>query len=217
MNTYKLAIFDLDGTILNTLEDLADSVNWMLEQYGYPLRTIAEVRQMVGNGLWKLVCRALPEGTPEEKVQEAFEAFTPHYQAYCNVKTGPYAGITEVIRHLREAGYRTAVNTNKKAAQTAVLMEAYFPGLFDEILGEGIGFEKKPSPEAVFHILEKLQIAPADAVYIGDSDVDLETAVNAGLDPVIVSWGFRDKDYMEQKGAKVIVDTMQELEALLLQ
>lgn len=216
MNTYKLAVFDLDGTILNTLEDLADSVNWMLEKFGYPVHTYAEVRQMVGNGLWKLVERALPAGSSEKQIQEAFDAFTPHYQEFCNVKTGPYAGIPELVKKLREAGYLTAVNTNKKAAQTEVLMEAYFPGLFDEILGEGIGFEKKPSPEAVFHILKKLAIQPEEAVYIGDSDVDLQTARNAGLDPIIVSWGFRDRDYMVAKGATVIADTMEELENLLI-
>lgn len=216
MTAYKLAIFDLDGTILNTLDDLADSVNWMLMTYGYPERKKEDIQQMVGNGLWKLVQRACPEGTPDEELQVPFEEFQKHYQEFCNVKTAPYDGIVELVKKLKDAGYKTAVNTNKKAPQTALLMDVYFPGLFDEILAEGIGFGKKPSPEAVFHILEELQIDAKDAVYIGDSHVDMQTAMNAGVDPVIVSWGFKGRAFMEEQGAPVIVDTVEELEKLLL-
>lgn len=212
---YQLAIFDLDGTILDTLEDLTDATNYALTQCGYPPRTIDQVRSFVGNGIRNLIRRALPEGTEEMEIDRVHGIFAAYYIAHCAEKTHAYAGIPELLQTLRNAGMRTAVLSNKADFAVQPLMQRYFDGLFDIAFGERAGVPRKPSPEAVHEILERLGIAQSAAVYIGDSDVDVKTAENAGLSCVCVDWGFRDRAQLQAAGATCIVSSPEELLAML--
>lgn len=208
---YKLVIFDMDGTILNTLEDLADSINYALSANGYAGRTLDEVRCFVGNGIRKLVERAVPEGTGEAEKERVYESFTAHYKVHCADKTRPYDGIVELLKSLREAGCMTAVVSNKADYGVQILCDDYFPGLFDAAVGERPGICRKPSPDSVNEVLAKLDVSRGQAVYVGDSDVDVETAKNAGLACIAVEWGFRDRNFLLAHGADVIVSEPHEV------
>ena len=212
---YKLVIFDLDGTILNTLEDLADSLNAVFRMHALPERTIDEVRRFVGNGIRNLIIRAVPEGSGEEIIEKAYQDFVVYYKAHCAEKTAPYAGIPKLLSELKAAGYKTAVVSNKGDFAVQELCVQYFPGMFDMAAGEKEGVRRKPAPDAVNHVLKTLGIAREDAVYVGDSDVDIATAQNSEMDAVIVDWGFRDRAFLMEHGAKVIVSTPEELMTLL--
>ncbi len=214
---YPLAIFDMDGTILDTLEDLQDSLNYALAQHGYPVRSYVQVRRAVGNGIRTLIVRSLPDGTEEATIEAVFQTFMPHYQAHCADKTRPYAGINEVILHLRRSGVLCAVLSNKADAAVQSLCASYFPDCFDLAAGERPGIPRKPAPDAVHSLLETLHIPPEGAVYIGDSEVDFATAQNAGVDCIMVTWGFRDRPELEALGAEVFVDTPKALLPLLLE
>lgn len=198
---YKAFIFDLDGTILNTLDDLADSLNHILRQFGYPERSLSEVRSFVGNGLHKLIERAVPEGTTPNEVDAVFAEHVPYYEAHCMEKTRPYDGMVELIQELRERGAKTAVVSNKKDEAVQILVNEMFPECFDVVLGERDGMARKPAPDMVVYTLRELGVSEKEAVYIGDSDVDIATADNSGLDKILVTWGFRDREYLEEKGA----------------
>lgn len=208
---YKLAIFDLDGTILNTLEDLADATNYALTQHGYPRRTFEEVRRFVGNGIRKLIERAVPSGTTVEDTDRVHETFTAYYQQHCADKTRPYEGILELLQRLRAAGCLTAVVSNKADAAVQPLCHHYYEGLFDYAVGEREGIRRKPAPDAVQEVLRRLQTDVSEAVYIGDSEVDIQTARNAGMDSIIVTWGFRDREYLESQGGRRFVDKPEEI------
>ncbi len=213
---YQLAIFDLDGTILNTLEDLYASTNFALKQFGYPPRTMEEVRRFVGNGIRKLVERAVPPGVPEDMVTAVYRRFMEHYSAHCSDHTRAYEGIPALLQTLRQAGVKTAISSNKSDSAVQRLRDQYFPGLFDAAAGEKTGVPKKPAPDSVEKLLKELCIRKEDAVYIGDSEVDIQTAKNAGLDGLIVSWGFRDRDDLKAMGAEEIFNTPEELLERLL-
>lgn len=213
---YQAAIFDLDGTILNTLEDLTDSINFALQKNGYPQRTIEEVRRFVGNGIGKLAQRAVPAGTGAEQTKQVLDDFKEYYGKHCADKTLPYEGITDLLKELRASGCRIAVVSNKADFAVQTLCKDYFPDLFDVAVGEREGIRRKPSPDALFEILDKLGIHKEQAVYIGDSEVDIETAANAGMDCLSVDWGFRSTDFLKQQGAKKIVSTMKELQDCIL-
>ncbi len=208
---YQLAIFDLDGTILYTLQDLTNSTNYALRKSGCPERTLDEVRRFVGNGILNLIRRAVPENSSEELINIVFEDFKAHYKENCAVTTRAYDGIEELISHLREMGMKTAVVSNKADFAVQELCEKYFRGLFDTCVGERKNVKRKPSPDSVNEILSLLAVKRENAVYIGDSDVDIKTANNAGIDCISVSWGFRDTKLLQENGAKIIVDNMQEL------
>ena len=201
---YKLAIFDLDGTILDTLDDLADSLNYALEKSGFPCRTRDEVRRFVGNGIRKLIERGIPCGTNADDAERVYNDFTEHYKEHCADKTKPYENIPELLKKLRENGVKTAVVSNKADYAVQNLCAQYFDGLFDITVGERDGVRKKPAPDAVNAVLEKLGIERKKAIYIGDSDVDIETAQNSGIDCIAVEWGFRDKVLLAQCGAKIM-------------
>lgn len=201
----KLAIFDMDGTILDTLEDLKNSLNFALDKNGFPTRTLDEVRRFVGNGIGKLIERGTPDGCTEEMRERVRADFFPHYAAHCNDHTRPYEGIPEVIAALRKAGYLTAVVSNKADFAVQELCKIWFDGLFDAAVGEREGLQRKPAPDSVFEVCRKLGIPVSDAVYIGDSEVDLQTARNAGMDVISVEWGFRDAAYLRAHGADRIV------------
>ena len=202
---YKLAVFDMDGTILDTLEDLKDSTNFALEKCGYPTRSYDEVRRFVGNGIRKLIERAVPEGLTTEQIDRVHEVFTEHYKVHCADTTKAYDGIKPLLEKLRASGVKTAVVSNKADYGVQELCREYFDGLFDYAVGEREGIRRKPAPDAVNEALRVLGIDKSEAVYIGDSDVDFETAKNAELPCISVLWGFRDEEFLREKGATLFV------------
>ena len=208
---YNTVIFDLDGTILNTLEDLADSVNYALGSFGYPLRSIDEVREFVGNGIKKLIERAVPCGTDEQHTDKVLDVFKQHYGQNSDIKTKAYDGICEMISNLKKAGIKTAVVTNKAHFAAVPLCKKYFDGLIDVTIGEREGVRKKPYPDSVFEALEQLGASKQNTIYVGDSDVDINTAKNAGVDCVCVDWGFRSREFLIKSGATSIVSDAQSL------
>lgn len=212
----KLVIFDMDGTILDTLQDLCDAMNYCLDKYGMPLRKIDEIRRFVGNGLGKLVERACVEGTSRELLDEILECLKKYYLVHCYDKTKPYEGIIDLIKEIREKGYKTAVVSNKAHDAVLELNDKFFEGLFDEAYGECEGIERKPAPDLVNMVLDSLKIDAKDAVYIGDSEVDLLTAKNSNMDCIAVTWGFRDKDLLIENGATNIADTTLDVMKILL-
>ena len=201
------AVFDMDGTILNTLEDLMDSTNFALKNNGLKERSLEEIRFFVGNGIQKLIERAVPQGTSKEVFEKVFADFKSHYKIHCADKTSYYDGIPSVIQTLR----KMAVVSNKADFAVQELVEVYFKGLFDVALGEKTGVSKKPSPDMVNAALSVLGVEKEAAFYIGDSDVDFETAKNSSLDFIGVSWGFRGRKFLENLGAKNIIDSPEEL------
>ena len=213
---YKLAIFDLDGTILDTLDDLTDSLNHVLAEHCYCLHTKEEVRGFVGNGIHKLIERAVPAGTSPNDIENVYNEFSAYYKIHCTDKTKPYEGIEDMLTKIRGAGYKTAVVSNKADFAVQALCNVYFEGLFDLVRGEQKGTPKKPSPEAVNAIMEKLNMPQAETVYIGDSEVDILTAANAGVDCLSVVWGFKDREFLIKNGASIIVDDASELADILL-
>lgn len=208
---YTTVIFDLDGTILNTLDDLAASVNFALERCGYPLRTTDEVRQFVGNGIGKLMERSAPAGTGKEELANFHRVFTDHYKVHCADKTCPYDGIKELIVKLRSLGCKTAVVSNKADYAVKSLCKDYFPDMLDVAIGEREGIRRKPCPDSVNEVMELLGADSATTLYVGDSDVDVETAANAGVDCAAVTWGFRSREFLVQHGAVTIADSVDEL------
>lgn len=214
---YQLAIFDMDGTILDTLEDLKDSTNYVLTYFGMPERTLEEVRCFVGNGIRKLLERAAVEGTTAEKIDEMFQVFSAYYKDHSAIKTKPYEGIITCIEKLRQGGVKTAVVSNKADFAVQILCKDYFPGLFDIAVGERDGLQRKPAPDSVNLVLDALGIQRAQAVYIGDSEVDLQTARNSSLDVIPVSWGFRDEKFLREQGADLVVDQVEDILKLILE
>lgn len=208
---YHTAIFDLDGTLLDTLQDLADSTNYALALHQMPTRTVEEVRRFVGNGVGLLIHRAVPEGTDEALENQVLADFRAHYLINMEHKTAPYPGVLELLDQLRAAGVRTAVVSNKFDGAVKGLCQAYFGDRVEVAIGESQGVARKPAPDTVFRALAELGVSSEGAVYIGDSDVDIQTAHNSGLPCISVSWGFRDRDVLEQAGAACICDTVDAL------
>ena len=208
---YKLAVFDMDGTILDTLEDLKNSLNYALTANHMPERTLDEVRRFVGNGIGKLIERGVPDGSTPKQIADVQAAFFPHYTLHCNDHTRPYEGIPELIGALRNAGYLTAVVSNKADFAVQDLCKIWFNGLFDAAVGEREGLRRKPAPDSVFEVCRLLNVSVEDAVYIGDSEVDFQTAQNAQMDVISVDWGFRDASFLRSIGADKIVSTPTEL------
>ena len=190
---YDLVIFDLDGTLLNTLEDLAAATNAALAEFGFPTHGIDEVRRYIGGGVARLMHRAVPEGTNEVIERQTLARFKSIYMAHVNERTAPYPGIPELLDALRLSGIRTAVNSNKVDRATQLLAAAHFPGKFDMVLGDRDGLPKKPAPDGARRIMAALGIAPERTLYVGDGDADILTAENAGIDGAWVSWGYRTR------------------------
>ena len=200
---YQTYIFDLDGTLLDTLGDLAASVNYALRTHGMPEHSIDDVRRFVGNGVRKLMQRAVPGGDANPDFEAAFATFRQHYMAHSLDTTLPYEGIPETLAALRQQGCRIAVVSNKMMAATQELCQHFFPDTVEVAIGENeaAGIRKKPAPDTVLAALQQLGVGKESAVYVGDSDVDIETAHNAGLPCISVLWGFRDRDFLLQHGA----------------
>lgn len=213
---YKLAMFDMDGTVLDTLQDLTDATNAVMTMHGFPTHPIEEVRRFVGNGARKLIECAVPVGTDDAKISAVLEDFKVYYGEHNADATKPYAGVSETIRALRAAGVRTAVVSNKPDFAVKELARQYFPGLFEFAVGEREGVRKKPAPDSVLEVMNAFDCVAAEAVYIGDSDVDVQTAGNAGVDGIFVDWGFRSVECLREQGAKVIVSDPAEITKLIL-
>lgn len=208
---YRAAVFDLDGTLLNTLADLADSGNELLASYGMAPHPEPAFRYFVGNGSRKLMERILPGKSPEQ-IDEALARYKAIYEKHLTAKTTPYAGITETLSALKARGVRMAVCTNKHISAAEALIRKYFPAdTFDTFEGDRPGVPRKPDPAHVRIVLEKMGVRPEETVYLGDSGVDMQTAVNAGTLPVGVLWGFREKDELMENGAQILLSKPPEL------
>lgn len=208
---YDAAIFDMDGTILNTLDDLAASTNAALGCFGLPERTTDEVRRFVGNGIERLIKRACPPRSDERLLKAVYDEFCAHYQAHDSVRTAPYPGIMETLDELAEHGVGLAVVSNKGDFAVQDLARRFFPGVFGFAVGEREHIRRKPAPDSVFAALEALGVSPERAVYVGDSEVDVQTAAAAGIPCISCTWGFRGVDELVSVGATTFVDAPSEL------
>lgn len=209
----KAVIFDLDGTLLNTLDDLADSTNYALSRFGYPTRTIEEVRQFVGNGVAKLIERAIPEGKNNPNFEKCLAIFKENYAQNMYNKTAPYNGIIEMLSNLKLKGIKIAVVSNKFDLAVKELCKKYFEEFIDFAAGENEaqGIRKKPAPDTVISVLNEFNFAPEDAVYVGDSDVDIMTAKNSKMLCISVTWGFRDEKFLLENGATILINAPSEI------
>lgn len=214
---YDAVIFDLDGTLLDTLADLTNSANAVLRQYGMAQRSREEIRSFVGNGIRRLICRMVPGGEDCPELEQVYDGFCEYYKEHCMEETEPYPGVPALLDWLQKQGYRTAIVSNKADFAVKKLRDVYFGDLIDTAIGEKPGCRRKPAPDSVEQALAYLGVARERAVYIGDSDVDIETAANAGTDCIAVSWGFRSREFLIGHGAQPerIAANVNELKALL--
>ena len=213
---YKTAIFDLDGTILDTLDDLADAVNFTLSAHGYPTRRLEEIRRFVGNGIRSLISLSLPSGEETPDFETILADFRVYYAANAQVKTAPYAGMRELLAHLREAGVRVAVVSNKFEAAVQSLCRDFFGDLVEVAVGDIPNRARKPAPDGVYAALAALGEEKENAVLIGDAETDVQTARAAGIPCISVLWGFRDRARLTEVGASCFAETVGELEKMLL-
>ena len=213
---YKAVLFDMDGTVLDTLDDLADSVNRSLQEFGLPEVSRFQVGQSLGNGAKYLIRHCLPEGSDEALCERVLSFYKPWYDAHCRIKTKPYDGILQLMETLRADGVSQAIISNKPDSAVQELAEAFFPGLMDVVIGESPAVKRKPSPDTVLAAARQMGLMASDCVYIGDTEVDLETARNAGMDCIPVSWGFRTEEQLRAAGAEEIIRSPEELKKKLL-
>lgn len=210
---FQAYIFDLDGTLLDTLGDLAASVNFALRTHGMPEHSLDDVRRFVGNGVRKLMERAVPDGADNPLFDEAFATFRQHYMAHSLDTTRPYEGIPETLEALKASGCHLAVVSNKMMAATQALCSHFFPDTIEVAIGEheAEGIRKKPAPDTVVAALKALGVGKEGAVYVGDSEVDIQTARNSGLPCISVLWGFRHRDFLQQNGAETFISAPSDL------
>ncbi len=213
---YKAVLFDMDGTVLDTLDDLADSVNRSLREFGLPEVSRFQVGQSLGNGAKYLIRHCLPEGSDEALCEQVLSFYKPWYDAHCRIKTKPYDGILQLMEALRADGIHQAIISNKPDSAVQELAEAFFPGLMDVVIGESPAVKRKPSPDTVLAAASQMGLMASDCVYIGDTEVDLETARNAGMDCIPVSWGFRTEEQLRAAGAEAIIRSPEDLKKKLL-
>lgn len=213
----KLVVFDLDGTLINSLEDLADSANWMLLQHGYPTHPVDAYRYFVGDGMRKLIERILP---PEERndvrIEQCKAEFVAYYTIHMEDKTVVYPGMIELLKELKDRGLKIAVATNKVHIAVAPLMAKYFPGIrFDSMIGQREGIPVKPHPQIMYDILKETGCQPSEALHVGDTATDMQLAHSAGVTPVGVLWGYRPLEELQEAGAKFIIEKPEELLGLV--
>lgn len=213
---YEIIVFDLDGTLLDTLGDLTAAVNVALREFHLPERTKEEVRSFVGNGVRLLMERACGQADFSQK-EELVRAFSAYYETHCAERTKPYEGILDLLKVLRLQGVQTAVVSNKPHFAVEILAKEYFGDLLIAAVGENerAGVRKKPAPDALLAVLEKAGVERQKALYVGDSEVDIQTAKNAGVACISVTWGFKDKEFLLKNGAKILVDSPMEILALI--
>ena len=204
-------VFDMDGTVLNTLEDLTVSMNYVMEKFELPARTLEEYRLFFGNGVKEALRLSLPAGTSPEILDDMMPVFKEHYDAHCLDKTGPYEGILEMMKELKQRGYKMAIVSNKIDSAVKELYQRFFADSVDVAIGEKPGINRKPAPDMVEAALRELGSTKEESVYIGDSEVDFLTAKNSGLPCISVLWGFRDKDYLIEQGAYCFAETPKDI------
>ncbi len=212
---YDAVIFDLDGTLLNTLDDLMNSVNYALSCLSMKERSYDEIRHFVGNGVQRLMELSVPEGRNNPQFEKAFAMFKEHYLVHCNDKTDLYPGILELLGRLKQEGFQMAIVSNKYYEGVQALKERYFKDYLSVAIGEREGIRRKPAPDTVAAALRELGISRDRAVYVGDSEVDIATAANTGMDCIVVEWGFRTRAEQEMAGGKVFVKQPADLVELL--
>ena len=215
MKDFDTYIFDLDGTLLSSLEDLAASTNYALRWAGMPERTLEEVRMFVGNGIKLLMERAIPDGQQNPRFEEVYAKFREHYLKHNLDRTHPYDGVLELLAELKRRGKKLAIVSNKFYAATQDLAHHFFTDTIEVAIGERENIRKKPAPDTVLEALRQLGASKDGAVYIGDSDVDVMTAKNSGLPCISVLWGFRDKEFLIEHGATLFVETPHDILAKL--
>ncbi len=210
-------IFDLDGTILNTLDDLADAGNHALSEMGYPVHETEKYRYFVGNGIPKLIERIIPADASREAYEKVYESFCSYYNAHMYDKTKPYDGMTELLSELHKNGIKLAVVTNKAHIFACEMVKKYYGSVFDAVFGSVEGLPKKPDPYWVNKALEEIGCKPDDCIYVGDSSVDMQTALNAGIFSCGVLWGFRERGELLESGAKSLASDSSELKKIILE
>ncbi|MBQ0037648.1 MAG: HAD-IA family hydrolase [Clostridiales bacterium] len=207
--SYKTCLFDMDGTVLDTVADLADAVNHTLTGYGYPARSVQQVKDATGNGARELIAHSLHDGEATPDFENILAEYKAWYADHTCVETAPYPGIPALLEKLRRDGVQVAIVSNKPDKAAKILAERFFPGI--PTFGETADIPRKPAPDMVYHAAKKLGASLDGTVYIGDSEVDVQTARNAGVDLVAVSWGFRGRERLKIAGAERIADTVAEL------
>lgn len=211
MRQYSTYIFDLDGTLLYTLDDLASSVNHAMREFGFPEHSIEDVRKMVGNGIKKLIERAIPSGKDNPQYDKVYSVFIEHYLKHSLDTTRPYDGIIEMLGSLKKQGKKIAVVSNKYYKATEELCRHFFNDYISVAIGESENIRKKPAPDSVLEAIRRLGADKEDCVYVGDSEVDVETARNSGLPCISVLWGFREKDFLVEHGAETFIERPDEI------
>ena len=217
MKKIDTVIFDLDGTLLDTLKDLQNAINYIQDRYGYPLHTMEQVRSHVGNGIPNLVAKSIPEEKENPLFSTILEEYKAYYGAHCNDATRPYPGIMEMLDTLQAEGYRMAIVSNKSDPAVKELNRLYFKDYIEIAIGgnEEAGIRRKPAPDTVFTALEGLGANSDQAVYIGDSEVDILTAQNSGMPCILCEWGFREKSYLISQGGSYFIDQAGQLSAMI--
>ena len=198
---YKAVIFDMDGTLLNSIEDLTDSINFILDKYKLPTKTLPEVKHMVGSGAAKLVERAIPLGRDNPKFNTILDDYKAYYFDHCNENTGPYDNIIELLKELKSRGFKLAIVSNKSMKAIQELKDLYFEDYIDVAVGVTDNVKRKPAPDECYEAMEQLGVNKEDCIYVGDSDTDYLSAVNTGLPCISCLWGFRTKEELIDAGA----------------
>ncbi len=198
---YKAVIFDMDGTVLNTIEDITDSLNYVLEKHGFPLRSVEEVRHFVGNGAKQLICKVMDGGEQHPLFDDILREYTAYYQDHCNIKTGPYNNILKLLKELKLRGYRIAIVSNKPMGAVKELNDIYFKDYVSVAIGVTDKLRRKPYPDECIAAMESMGVEKEDCIYVGDSEVDHMTAANTGIKCISCLWGFRTKDELLAAGA----------------
>lgn len=212
---YNTVIFDLDGTLLNTLDDLRDSLNEILIKNHYLPQTLEDVRRFVGNGVWNLVRRSLPSSCLDQEVTKIMEEFKAHYKKNMQNKTRPYNGIMELLLDLNRFNYKVAIVSNKYDAAVKELAQTYFGNLIPVAIGETMEIKRKPAPDSIFSAVQELGSSLESTILVGDSETDVQTAKNAGIPCIGVTWGFRCREVLREEGADYLIDTPRELLTLI--
>ena len=214
---YDAVIFDLDGTLLDTLDDLTNSVNAVMVQYQLPQYSRKQIRSFVGNGIRRLMQLVIPGGEEHPQFMEIYDAFRAYYNVHCMDETEAYPGVMALLEALYKEGYQLAIVSNKADFAVKKLRDIYFKDYVKVAIGEKETVRKKPAPDTVYQALKELGVEQNRAVYVGDSEVDIQTAANAGMDEIIVTWGFRDREFLLEQGAKAerMAANVREVKALL--
>lgn len=208
---FKTIIFDLDGTLLNTIEDIADSVNYALKECGFPERTYEEVQGFVGNATNYLLSKSVPANTPKDQTEECTRIYKNHYRSNMDNKTAPYDNILDMLKKLKDNNYKIAVVSNKFDSAVKELCKKYFSDYIEVAIGESGDNRRKPAPDTVFAAIKELGSDKEECIYVGDSDVDVQTAHNTGIPCIGVTWGFRGREVLVNAGADYIIDTPSEI------